>query len=70
MFKTYDEQGGRVLGSVRLDPAAVVLQTNSVERAERGKSWLAGVLGSLVKAPLTAHADARAGDGGARGRGR
>ncbi|MGF7212890.1 hypothetical protein GGE65_007526 [Skermanella aerolata] len=54
MFKTYDEQGGRVLGSVRLDPAAVVLRTNSVERAERGKSWLAGVLGPLVKAPLTA----------------
>lgn len=54
MFKTYDEQGGRVLGSVRLDPAAVVLQTNSVERAERGQSWLAGILGSLVKAPLTA----------------
>ena len=54
MFKTYDEQGGRVLGSVRLEPAAVVLQTNSVERAERGKSWLGEVLGSLVKAPLTA----------------
>ena len=54
MIKTYDEQGGRVLGSVLLDPAAVVLRTNSVERAERGKSWLAGVLGPLVKAPLTA----------------
>ena len=54
MVKTYDEHGGRVLGSVRLDPAAVVLQTNSVERAERGRSWLAEVLGSLVKAPLTA----------------
>jgi uncharacterized protein (DUF2384 family) len=46
--------GGRVLGSVRLDATAVVLQTNSVERAERGRSWLAEVLSSLVKAPLTA----------------
>jgi len=54
MFKTYDEHGGRVLGSIRLEPTAVVLQTNSVERAERGLSWLAEVLGSLVKAPLTA----------------
>ena len=32
----------------------MVLQTNSVERAERGRSWLAEALGSLVKAPLTA----------------
>ena len=70
MFKTYDEQGGRVLGSVRLDPAAVVLQTNSVERAERGKSWLAGALGSAGEGSADRHADARAGDGGARGRGR
>jgi hypothetical protein len=28
MIKTYDEQGGRVLSSVWLDSAAVVLQTN------------------------------------------
>ncbi|KJB91226.1 hypothetical protein N826_31570 [Skermanella aerolata KACC 11604] len=54
MIKTYDVQGGRVLGSVRLDRAAVVLQTNSVERAERGRSWLAEALGPLVTAPLTA----------------
>jgi hypothetical protein len=54
MVKTYDERGGRVLGSVRLDPAAVVLQTNSAERAERGRGWLAQVLGSLVGPALTA----------------
>ena len=54
MIKSYDESGARVLGSVRLDPATLVLQTNSAERAERGRSWLAGVLGSLVGAPLTA----------------
>ena len=49
-----DERSGRVLGSVRLDPAAVVLQANSVERAERGRGWLAEVLGSLVGPALTA----------------
>jgi hypothetical protein len=54
VFKTYDERSGRVLGSVRLDPAAVMLQTNSAERAERGRGWLAEVLGSLVGPALTA----------------
>ena len=70
MFKTYDEHGGRVLGSVRLDPAAVVLQTNSVERAERGRK-LAGRGARLAgEGSADRDADARAGDGGARGRGR
>jgi hypothetical protein len=54
MLKTYDERGGQVLGSVRLDPAAVVLQTNSAERAERGRTLLSEALGSLVGSPLTA----------------
>ncbi|QQP93122.1 hypothetical protein IGS68_28615 (plasmid) [Skermanella sp. TT6] len=54
MIKSYDESGARILGSVRLDGTALVLQTNSAERAERGRSLLAGALGSLVGAPLTA----------------
>ena len=54
MLKTYDERGGQVLGSVRLDPAAVVLQTNSAERAERGRTLLSEALGSWVGPPLTA----------------
>jgi hypothetical protein len=65
MLKTYDGRGGQVLGSVRLDPAAVVLQTNSAERAERGRTLLSEALGFLVGSPLTRDADSRAGHGGA-----
>jgi hypothetical protein len=54
MLKTYDESGGRVLGTVRLEPGAVMLQTNSTERAERGRALLAETLGALVGPPLTA----------------
>ena len=67
-IKTDDEHGGRFLGSVRLDPAAVALQTNSVERAERG------LVGRGARLPgesaADRDADTRAGDGGARGDGR
>ena len=45
--------GGPVLGSVRLEGEAVVLEANSVERAERGRGMLRGALGALVRAPLT-----------------
>ena len=53
MLKTYDESGGRVLGTARLEPGAVMLQTNSTERAERGRALLAETLGALVGPPLT-----------------
>ena len=50
---TLDAEGGPVLGSVRLEGGAVVLEANSVERAERGRGMLRGALGALVRAPLT-----------------
>lgn len=43
----------RILGTVHLQDNAVLLQTNSVERAERGQALLAGALGTLIGAPLT-----------------
>ena len=48
-----DPDGGRILGTVHLDASALLLQTNSVERAERGRELLSQALGSLVGAPLT-----------------
>jgi hypothetical protein len=50
---TLDAEGGPVLGSARLEGEAVVLEANSVERAERGRGMLRGALGALVRAPLT-----------------
>src|SRR4051812_6952411 len=50
---TLDAEGGPVLGSVRLEGGAVVLEANSAERAERGRGMLRGALGALVRAPLT-----------------
>lgn len=47
---TLDAEGGPVLGSVRLEGGAVVLEANS---AERGRGMLRGALGALVRAPLT-----------------
>ena len=52
-LKTYDEQGQRVLGSVVLEPVAVVLNANSQERAERGREMLAKALEPLVGRPST-----------------
>jgi hypothetical protein len=54
MLNAHDERGAWILGSVRLDGEALVLETNSAERAERGRTWLAGVLGAMVAPPLTA----------------
>jgi hypothetical protein len=50
-----DEEGDRILGLglVQLDANALLLQTNSVERAERGCALLSQALGPLVGAPLT-----------------
>ena len=48
-----DQDGGRILGLVRLDANALLLQTNSVERAERGCALLSEALGPLASAPLT-----------------
>jgi hypothetical protein len=43
----------RILGTVLLRDGALLLQTNSVERAERGRELLARALGALVDLPLT-----------------
>jgi hypothetical protein len=50
---TRDAKGRNVLGSVRIRDAAVVLDTNSRERAERGCALLAQALDGLVGAPAT-----------------
>jgi hypothetical protein len=43
----------RILGTVLLRDDALLLQTNSVERADRGRELLACALGALVGPPLT-----------------
>jgi hypothetical protein len=47
------ENGTRLLGSVRLERDALILETNSTGRAERGRDLLAAALGALVGLPLT-----------------
>jgi hypothetical protein len=47
------EEGTQLLGSVRLEGDAVILETNSSARAERGRDLLAAALGPLVGLPLT-----------------
>jgi hypothetical protein len=43
----------RILGTVHLRDGVLLLQTNSVERADRGRELLTTTLGSMVRAPLT-----------------
>jgi hypothetical protein len=43
-----------VLGAIRLEPGGLILETNSVGRAERGAAMLAAALEGLVGTPLTA----------------
>jgi hypothetical protein len=43
----------RILGIVHLRDDVLMLQSNSVERADHGRELLAGALGSLVRPPLT-----------------
>jgi hypothetical protein len=47
------EDGTRLLGSVRLERDALILETNSTRRAEHGRDLLAAALGALVGLPLT-----------------
>ena len=49
----FAENGTRLLGSVRLERDALILETNSTGRAERGRDLLAAALGALVGLPLT-----------------
>ncbi len=50
---TFDADGDRVLGSVRLEGDGIILKANSVERAERGQKMIRVALGALVGTPLT-----------------
>lgn len=56
-FETDDEAGRTVLGSVKIVGDALVLSTNSKERAERGRDLLLSHLGDMVGRPLTSHQD-------------
>jgi hypothetical protein len=47
------EEGIQLLGWVRLEADALILETNSIGRAERGRDVLAAALGALVGLPLT-----------------
>ena len=49
----HDDLNRRLMGNVRIDGGAVVLETNSLERAERGRAMLADILGDLVGEPET-----------------
>jgi hypothetical protein len=52
---TDDDAGGTILGNVEIAEGALVLSTNSRERADRGKALLLARLDGLVGRPLTSH---------------
>jgi len=52
-----DEGGRTILGNAEIVGDAVILSTNSRERAERGRDLLASHLGELVGRALTSHQD-------------
>lgn len=56
-FRSEDEAGRTILGNAEISGDALVLSTNSRERAEKGRNLLASHLGKLVGSPLTAHQD-------------
>jgi hypothetical protein len=51
-IETTRDDGGLVLGSVKLDGRALVLSVNSLERSERGIELLSAILGERVGQPL------------------
>lgn len=57
ILRTEDETGRTSLGSAEIAGDALVLSTNSRERAEKGRDLLASRLGTLVGSPLTSHQD-------------
>jgi hypothetical protein len=56
-LQSEDEAGLTLLGDIKISDGALVLGTNSRERAERGWDLLAAHLGTLVGPPLIAHQD-------------
>jgi hypothetical protein len=57
---TEDEVGRTSLGHAEITGDALILSTNSRERAERGCEMLSSQLGALVGNPLTSHQDVEA----------
>ena len=56
-FRSEDGAGRTSLGNAEIAGDALVLSTNSRERAEKGRDLLASHLGKLVGGPLTSHQD-------------
>ena len=54
-FKAEDDAGRTILGNIEIDKDALVLSTNSKERADRGRDLLLSRLDGLVGQPLTSH---------------
>jgi len=54
-FETDNDAGRTVLGSIEIANDALVLSTNSKERADRGQNLLLSRLDGLVGQPLTSH---------------
>jgi hypothetical protein len=54
-FETDDEAGRTILGTIEIGKDALVLSTNSKERADRGRDLLLSRLDGLVGPPLTSH---------------
>ena len=56
-FQSVDDSGRTSLGSIEVKNGALLLSTNSRERAEKGRDLLASHLGSLIGPPLISHED-------------
>ena len=54
-FKAEDDAGRTILGNIEIDKDALVLSTNSKERADKGRDRLLSRLDGLVGQPLTSH---------------
>jgi hypothetical protein len=54
-FQSVDDSGRTSLGNIEIRNGAILLSTNSRERAERGRDLLTSHLGALVGAPLISH---------------
>jgi hypothetical protein len=54
-FKSEDDAGRTTLGNIEIDKDALVLSTNSMERADTGRELLLARLDGLLGQPLTSH---------------
>jgi|TARA_Y100000031_G_C8232221_1_gene391481 hypothetical protein len=54
-FETDDKAGRTILGGIEIGKGALILSTNSKERAEKGQNLLLSRLDGLVGRPLTSH---------------